>query len=353
MEETDIATGDFGRTSGHLFFPSHSLLTMLSIVRARALAPIGPRLARAYTATAPLRMYEEEYAKPPRHVQNGERSIHHNNSRDRRRGQTTRVENVSDEYSKSEARKAFISGRIMETLKHRATAPPEHLLTLADYSVDDISSLVLSAIKFKLQFKTFGPSYIRQSLSNRTVALMFSKRSTRTRVASETSVSALGGHAMFLGSQDIQLGVNESLRDTATVVGSMTDGIMARVGGHDEVETLAKYSPVPIVNALSDLYHPTQILADLVTMVETYIPEPLVIPEAIQPTGRSWVPIKQWLDDTVNVQQLLQGKKIAWVGDTNNMTNEFLVTFPRFGMEVAVAAPKGYDAVDPRVWARV
>ncbi|RSH77212.1 ornithine carbamoyltransferase [Apiotrichum porosum] len=326
---------------------------MLSIVRARALAPIGPRLARAYTATAPLRMYEEEYAKPPRHVQNGERSIHHNNSRDRRRGQTTRVENVSDEYSKSEARKAFISGRIMETLKHRATAPPEHLLTLADYSVDDISSLVLSAIKFKLQFKTFGPSYIRQSLSNRTVALMFSKRSTRTRVASETSVSALGGHAMFLGSQDIQLGVNESLRDTATVVGSMTDGIMARVGGHDEVETLAKYSPVPIVNALSDLYHPTQILADLVTMVETYIPEPLVIPEAIQPTGRSWVPIKQWLDDTVNVQQLLQGKKIAWVGDTNNMTNEFLVTFPRFGMEVAVAAPKGYDAVDPRVWARV
>ncbi|NXD32600.1 OTC protein, partial [Spelaeornis formosus] len=159
-------------------------------------------------------------------------------------------------------------------------------------------------------------------LYGQTIALIFNKRSTRTRVASETATKLLGGHPMFLGGQDIQLGVNETLADSAKVISSMADGFMARVGAHEEIEELAQHSRVPVVNALSDLYHPTQILADLLTLFEHY-------------------------------SGYLKGKKIAWVGDTNNISNELLVTLPRFGAEFAIASPKGYDKVDPRVWAKV
>ncbi|OCF41389.1 ornithine carbamoyltransferase [Kwoniella heveanensis CBS 569] len=215
------------------------------------------------------------------------------------------------------------------------TTPPPHLLTLADLSTGQITTLLQNAMAMKHVFKTIHPKALIGSLDRRTIALLFSKRSTRTRVASETSVEALGGHPMFLGKDDIQLGVNETLEDTARVVGSMVDGIMARVGGHHEIETLAKHSPVPIVNALSDLYHPTQILADLLTLIETYAPVPPP-------------PSQQERDPNS-----LNGKKVAWIGDTNNITNELLVTLPRFGMDFRLAAPEGYNKVDPRVWARV
>jgi hypothetical protein len=115
------------------------------------------------------------------------------------------------------------------------TGPPPHLLTLADLSPAQITSLIQSAITFKHLSKTVSPTRVEQTLDARTVALLFSKRSTRTRVASETSAKILGGHPLFLGSADSQLGVNESLEDTARVVGSMVDGIMARVNLHDEV----------------------------------------------------------------------------------------------------------------------
>ena len=115
------------------------------------------------------------------------------------------------------------------------TGPPPHLLTLADLSPAQITSLIQSAITFKHLSKTVSPTRVEQTLDARTVALLFSKRSTRTRVASETSAKILGGHPLFLGSADSQLGVNESLEDTARVVGSMVDGIMARVNWHDEV----------------------------------------------------------------------------------------------------------------------
>jgi ornithine carbamoyltransferase len=241
--------------------------------------------------------------------------------------------------------------RTKKTLARRTHAP--HLLTLADLSVAEIEGLVHNALSLKLLSKTYGPQSVRKSLSDRSVALMFSKRSTRTRVASESSVTTLGGNSMFLGSNDIQLGVNESLRDTATVVGSMVDGIMARVNGHDEVETLAQHSPVPVINALSDLYHPTQILADLLTLVEVYagdIAVPAEVQNAEGPLGQN---VRQYVKDNFPLEKVLKGKKMAWVGDTNNMTNEFLVVMPRFGMTLGVAAPKGYDTVDPRVWKRV
>ncbi|GAA5971219.1 hypothetical protein JCM11641_004192 [Rhodosporidiobolus odoratus] len=215
---------------------------------------------------------------------------------------------------------------------------PPHLLTLADLSVPQIQSLITSAVNFKKYYKSRAipdtaqlegarfekgdpnaPNEVgEKTLADKTVALMFSKRSTRTRVASETAVQTLGGHPMFLGSGDIQLGVNESLYDTSRVVSSMVDGIMARVGHHSEVETLAKHSSVPVINALSHLYHPTQILADLQTLLEIRTPF------------------------TTDLSSL-QGLTIAWVGDSNNILNEMMVTYPRLGVNLQIATPKGYD----------
>jgi ornithine carbamoyltransferase len=102
------------------------------------------------------------------------------------------------------------------------------------------------------------------------MSMIFQKRSTRTRVSTETGMAMLGGHALFLGPSDIQLGVNESMRDTASVLGRFNDIILARVFGHADVVELAKYSDVPIINALSDLHHPLQTLADLMTLQEHF-----------------------------------------------------------------------------------
>lgn len=111
---------------------------------------------------------------------------------------------------------------------------------------------------------------------------------------------------------------------------------------------MAKYSPVPVINALCDLYHPTQILADLLTLVETYNPPALPSASTSTTHGDLLTQVKK-----IDLFANLQGKKIAWVGDTNNIINEIMVTMPRLGMEVSVASPKGYDQVDERVWKRV
>ncbi len=119
------------------------------------------------------------------------------------------------------------------------------------------------------------------------MSMIFQKRSTRTRVSTETGMAMLGGHALFLGPSDIQLGVNESMRDTASVLGRFNDIILARVFGHADVVELAKYSDVPIINALSDLHHPLQTLADLMALEDHF--------------------------GTDN----MRGKTLAWVGDGN------------------------------------
>ncbi|GAA5935053.1 ornithine carbamoyltransferase [Sporobolomyces koalae] len=215
---------------------------------------------------------------------------------------------------------------------------PPHLLTLADLTVPQIQTLIDSAVAFKKYYKSKaipkagqiagakfeqGDAQVsdetkHRSLDSKTVALIFSKRSTRTRVASETAIQHLGGHPMFLGSGDIQLGVNETLYDSARVISSMVDGIMARVGHHSEVETLAANSSVPVINALSHLYHPTQILADLQALLEVRQP---------------------FTTDLAS----LKGLTIAWVGDSNNILNEMMVTYPRLGVNLQIATPKGYD----------
>jgi hypothetical protein len=118
----------------------------------------------------------------------------------------------------------------------RRAGPPPHLSTLGDLSPKQIENLLTVALTFKHICKNGSLLSIRSTLAGKTVALLFNKRSTRTRVASETSTQVLGGHPMFLGSQDVQLGVNESLEDSAKVIGSMVDGFMARVGDHSEIE---------------------------------------------------------------------------------------------------------------------
>lgn len=166
----------------------------------------------------------------------------------------------------------------------RPNETPLHLMTLADLSVPQLSALTLRALTYKHMAKHISPSLLLRPLEQQTIALIFSKRSTRTRVASESALQLLGGHPMFLGTQDIQMGVNETLEDSARVIGSMVNGIMARVGEHEEVEALAKYSGVPVINALSRLYHPTQILADIMTLQEVWGPK-LEVPQDTERMG--------------------------------------------------------------------
>lgn len=149
-------------------------------------------------------------------------------------------------------------------------------------------------------------------LEGYSMSMIFQKRSTRTRVSTETGMSMLGGHALFLGPSDIQLGVNESMRDTANVLCRFNQLILARVFGHDDVVELAKYSDVPVINALSDLHHPLQTLADLMTLQEHF--------------GKD-----------------LSGKTLAWVGDGNNVLHDLMLGSAILGMNVNIATPTGYE----------
>lgn len=176
-----------------------------------------------------------------------------------------------------------------------------------------------------------------QSLFNKSIALLFSKRSTRTRVSAETAAVLLGGRALFLGSEDIQIGVNESVRDSARVIGGMCQGIFARVGAHEEIEELAKYSPVPVLNALSSLWHPTQILADLLTLHEN---AHLFNPDSSKSTKEFLTPLRPLT--------------VAYVGDSANVLHDMLVTYPRLGHKLRIASPEDAKYRAPKaVWDRV
>ncbi|KAJ1766489.1 ornithine carbamoyltransferase [Coemansia sp. RSA 1813] len=202
------------------------------------------------------------------------------------------------------------------------TTLPRDMISLGDYSAEQIAALVESAKDLKQQTKEHGQSFHpNQPLKGKTIGLLFSKRSTRTRVASESSIAYLGGHAMFLGKDDIQLGVNESLRDSAQVISSMVDGIFARVDAHKEITDIAKYSSVPVVNALCDENHPTQILADLLTIWEVF--------------GKRRPEAQTMFD-------VFRGLNVAWVGDSNNVIYEMLVAMPKCGLNMSVCTPNNY-----------
>ena len=181
-----------------------------------------------------------------------------------------------------------------------------HLLSLKDYSRDDLEELFELTARVKSD-----PAAYASALAGRTLAMIFQKPSTRTRVSFEVGMFQLGGHALYLGPGDMQLNRGESVADTARVLSRYVDAIMARVFAHQDVLDLARHGSVPVINGLSDLLHPCQALADYFTLRER--------------RGR------------------LEGLKLAYVGDGNNVCHELMIAAIKLGMSIAVAAPKGYE----------
>ncbi|RBP46890.1 ornithine carbamoyltransferase [Garciella nitratireducens] len=180
------------------------------------------------------------------------------------------------------------------------------LLTLKDYSPEEIKYLLSIAKNAKEESRA---GVMHQRFLGKTIALIFEKRSTRTRCAFETAFGEEGGHPVFLSTQDIQLGAKESIEDTARVLGRMFNAIEFRGFKQETVEALAKYSGIPVYNGLTDLYHPTQVLADLLTIQEEF--------------------------------GTLKGVKIAYVGDgRNNMANSLIIGCAKMGLDFTIVAPK-------------
>ena len=189
----------------------------------------------------------------------------------------------------------------------------KHLLTLHDWSTQEILDTLDLADELKYKQKNGIEHHI---LKGKTLGMIFSKSSTRTRVSFEVGMYQLGGSALFLSSNDIQLGRGETIYDTANVLSRFLDGIMIRTYKQEDVEDLAKYGQIPIINGLTDLVHPCQILADFQTIREH--------------KGK------------------LSGLKLAYIGDGNNMAHSLLYGGAKVGMEIAVATPKQYEC-DPGV----
>lgn len=201
-----------------------------------------------------------------------------------------------------------------------------HFLTLKDFSTREILQIVKRSLELKSIVKKQICAGIKAPalLGGTTMAMIFSKKSTRTRVSADAGFSFFGGNALFLSHNDLQLGGGESIKDTVTVISSMTDLIFARLGHHDEITEMAKYSSVPVVNALTAKYHPLQILADLMTIYENYLPN-------CQDVRGKNLPLPD-----------LPPLNICWIGDANNIVNSMLVTYPRLGLNLSIATPPGY-----------
>ncbi|MBW3563888.1 MAG: ornithine carbamoyltransferase [Acidobacteria bacterium] len=185
------------------------------------------------------------------------------------------------------------------------------LVSIHDYTAEEVDHIFQVATDIKKSPREFSGS-----LRGKTLGMIFEKSSTRTRVSFEVGMFQLGGHALFLSSRDIQLGRGETIEDTAKVLSRYVDGIMARTYAHATVTELAKHATVPVINGLTDLLHPCQGLTDYFTAREK-------------------------LGD-------LRGKKLAWIGDGNNMAHSLMYGAPKVGMNIAVATPKGFEP-DPSV----
>ncbi len=181
-----------------------------------------------------------------------------------------------------------------------------HLISLHDWSAGEVAHVLELASEVKA-----NPAKYRTALAGKTLAMIFQKSSTRTRVSFEVGMLQLGGHALFLSSRDIQLGRGETISDTAQVLSRYVDGIMARTFAHQDVIDLAAYGTVPVINGLTDDLHPCQALADYLTLREAF-------------------------GD-------LTGRRIAYVGDGNNVAHSLLFGGAKVGMDVAVATPRGYE----------
>jgi len=180
-----------------------------------------------------------------------------------------------------------------------------HFLAIPDFSRAELDRL------FALAESMRSGAYGKKPLAGKSLAMIFLKSSTRTRVSFEVGAWQLGGHALFLSSRDVQIGRGEPIPDTARVLSRYVDGIMIRTFAHSDVEQLAQYSSVPVINGLTDLLHPCQVLADILTMRQRF--------------GG------------------YEGKKVAWIGDGNNMANSWINAAYRLGFELMLACPEGYE----------
>jgi ornithine carbamoyltransferase len=187
----------------------------------------------------------------------------------------------------------------------RSTSSVRHFLSIPDFSKPELLAV------FDLAARMKQGGYRDKPLLGRTLGMIFAKSSTRTRVSFEAGVYQLGGHALFLSSRDIQLGRGEPIRDTARVLSRYLDGIMIRTYDHADVEELARYGSIPVINGLTDLLHPCQVMADLLTIRET---------------------LGGW-----------DGKVVAWVGDGNNMANSWINAAGSLVFELRLACPEGYQ----------
>ena len=180
-----------------------------------------------------------------------------------------------------------------------------HFLTLNDFSKDEIIEILNLGLQIKKEAKARD---FKPYLKDQKLAMIFEKSSTRTRVSFDVGMNELGGHALFLSSSDIQIGRGEPIKDTARVISRMCDLIMARVNRHETLEELAKFSRVPVINGLSDKFHPVQLMADYLTMLE-----------------------------------FDAGGCVAYVGDGNNMAHSWLMLASKLGFELRIATPSGYE----------
>jgi ornithine carbamoyltransferase len=184
----------------------------------------------------------------------------------------------------------------------------KHFLTLKDLTPAELKLLINRAIELK---KLHKHGEIYQPLTGKVLAMIFEKSSTRTRVSFESAMVQFGGGSIFLSPDDTQLGRGEPVEDSARVISSMVDAVMIRTFEHSKVETFAKYSSVPVINALTDEFHPCQLLADMQTYQEH--------------------------------RGSIEGKKVVWIGDGNNMCHSYINAAQQFGFELHIATPKGYE----------
>ena len=184
----------------------------------------------------------------------------------------------------------------------------KHFINLDDLSGSELQLIIDKAIALKQAFKA---GEINKSLENKTLAMIFDKSSTRTRVSFEAGMTQLGGHALFLSDRDIQIGRGEPITDSAIVISSMVDAVMLRISSHEDINTFAEHASVPIINALSDESHPCQLLADVMTYQEH--------------VGS------------------IKGKTVAWIGDGNNMCQTYMQAAHAFGFTLNIATPAGYE----------
>jgi ornithine carbamoyltransferase len=183
-----------------------------------------------------------------------------------------------------------------------------HLLRLSDFSKDELFAYIDRAIVLKQE----AAAGIRHTqLAGKTIALIFEKASTRTRVSFEGAMYGLGGQVIFLSAKETQLARSEPLKDTALVMSRYVDGLVVRTYGQEVVTELARYSTIPVINALTDLFHPCQVLSDVMTVIEK--------------------------------KGQLENLKVAWIGDGNNMANSWIQAATRLGFQLVLACPQGYD----------